>query len=146
MEFNFNDINDHVLLNRLILDESRRLFESPMANLDNSDFYKKFINVTQGKAAELYLVENTKLEFLTEDNVKTLYNHRYYQNIVDKLLYHDLVYDGSVFEVKAYSKNIKSNVTKVLDTIRLRKFNFSDYLILFEVKDWNYRLIDKIKI
>jgi hypothetical protein len=146
LEFNFNDINDHVLLNRLILDESRRLFESPMANLDNSDFYKKFINVTQGKAAELYLVENTKLEFLTEDNVKTLYNHRYYQNIVDKLLYHDLVYDGSVFEVKAYSKNIKSNVTKVLDTIRLRKFNFSDYLILFEVKDWNYRLIDKIKI
>lgn len=135
------------MLNKLVIEEAKRLYESPSANFNQVSFYDKLNNCFQGKAAEMYLVENKDMQFLDEATIDLLVKHKYYKDIKKNLIYHDLVKDGKVIEVKAFSKdNIDYSVEKALKTIRNRTYNFSDYLIVFTFDNWKYELYKKIKV
>jgi hypothetical protein len=146
MTFHFNDIRDHTLLNKLAIEEAERTFSSSSANPNEVSFKTKFYNSLQGKAAEMYLVENKGMQFLDESTVGMLRFRKDYNSICNKLLYHDLVRDDKIIEVKALTGDISSKIDKILADIRKRTYNFSDYLIVFEFDCWNYTLHDKIKI
>lgn len=145
MKFHFNSIKNHVLLNKLAVDEAERNFLSRTNT--NDTYISKLYNSLQGKAAEMYLVENSEMHFLDDSTVQILKDRDDYWNIAQNLIYHDLIKDDKIIEVKAYSElNIDEKIDKTINTIKSRTWNFSDYLIVFKFDNWNYELYKKIKI
>lgn len=144
MEFHFNDIKNHVLLNKLCIEEAERNYNSKN---NNQTYIDKLYNSYQGKAAELYLVENYNMQFLTYDNYDSLNKHKYYNELKHNILYHDLIKDNKIIEVKALTSiNIDYKINKILHNIQERTWNYSDYLLVFIFDNWQYKLYKKIKI
>ena len=144
MTFHFNDVKDHILLNKLSIDEAERNYKSPN---NKQTYIEKLFNSLQGKAAELYLVENYGMEFLSYENIDKINSHKYFNKLQHSILYHDLIKDDKIIEVKAFTKdNIDHKINSVLKEIRKRTWNFSDYMIVFTFDNWNYSLYKKIKI
>lgn len=146
MTFAFNDIKNHALLNKLAIDEAERNYLSA-SNTNKDSYISKLYNSLQGKGAELYLVENKGMKFLDNSTINLLEGHKYYTALVHNVLYHDLVFNNKIIEVKAFSEDgIDYKIENSIARIKTRTWNFSDVMLVFMVKDWNYTLYKKIDL
>ena len=130
MQFTIEDIKDKTRLQRMIDIESNSIFNSPVAR-NNRSLEDIKHSVTQGKVAELYLIENTRF------------------NEAD-LKWHDLKdpITGTYIEVKAYDiRNVEApSVQNDLKRYRSASWCKSKWYVLFKVHEGKYELLEKILI
>lgn len=125
LSFSVTDIKDPVLLSNLIAKESQKIYNSPTARQKRTKDEIE-CRVSQGKVAELYLVENYGYKFTDKK----------YHDLIDK--------DGNLTEVKAYTKGI--SLGDELHRIRTSKWNKSKFFIAFKFENGRYTLDRKIEI
>ena len=127
MKFTIDDIKDRALLKELIEKEALRIFQSSAANRGRT--YEEIEKtVTQGKVAELFLVESGDYEF---SNIK-------WHDLIDK--------NGDLIEVKAYSIHNGFDAKFVKEDIKKYKtssWSKAKWYILFSCNDSQYELVGK---
>lgn len=130
MQFTIDDIQNKERLTRMIRKEAESIFSSESARKGRSLEDIEF-TVSQGKTAELYLIENCG-----------------YKEADKK--WHDLVDDEGIYtEVKAYSNVYSKDATFIqrdLHRYRTSSWNVSKWYILFKYENGIYTLIEKIRI
>lgn len=127
--FTQDDIRDKELLERLIEEETKRIFNSEKARRGRS-YDEIFANVKQGKVAEMYMVENENFVF-------------------SDIKWHDLKNtDEEYCEVKAYDVNDETahSVIKDLERYRTEGWSKAIWYYLFQYRSATYKLLAIIRI
>jgi hypothetical protein len=127
--FTIDDIKDKDRLNRLVQEETRRIYESSSARKNRSSD-EISAKVLQGKVAELYLVETGRFEFAD-------------------LKWHDLKNQrGEFCEVKAYDVNDWNAplVKKDIERYRTEAWSKATWYYLFQCRYAEYKLLAVLRI
>ena len=140
IQFTKEDIKDQDMLQRMVDEEVKRIYESAQARRGRS---LKVIEskVWQGKPAEVWLIENRGYTVAPPVmNAKG-----------DLTYYHDLVDPNGtdITEVKAWSPNyITNGIESTVHKITSGTWNMSTQLVVFayEPQELRYTYIDKIRI
>lgn len=127
--FTVEDIQDKELLNRLIEEETNRIFESDQARHGRSRNQIE-ASVQQGKVAELYLVQTGKFKFAD-------------------IKWHDLMNaSGEYIEVKAYDVNDWNapSVKRDLERYKTERWCKATWYYLFQCRAAEYKLLAILRI
>ncbi len=129
MTFTEEDIKDKDLLQKLVEQETTRIFESDAAR-KNRSYEQVYHSVKQGKVAEMHLVQSGKFEFAN-------------------LKWHDLKnVRGEYCEVKAYDVDDwnAEYVQKDLQRYKKETWNKSTWYYLFQCRNSVYKLLAVLRI
>jgi hypothetical protein len=128
-DFTQDDIKDKELLEKLIQEETKRIFESDKARHGRNED-QITASVKQGKIAELYLVQSGRFKFAD-------------------IKWHDLVNSaGEYVEVKAYDVNDWNapSVIRDLQRYRTEKWCKAKYYYLFQCRGGTYKFLAILRI
>jgi len=125
MRFTKKDIKDQVLLEQLITQEASRIFKSDAARHDRT-YDQVYAACSQGKVAELFMVESGEYEFAD-------------------LKWHDLKRkdNGELYELKTYNVQDWSApwITKDLERYKNANWCKAKWYMLFSCHEGIYELL-----